>query len=235
MRLDSETPPSAEQLADLKEWMQRSPEHRQQLKRLTQHWHSANRLTELSFPLPGSQRDGLLANLRYQFKQLFSHGWQVTATMGVAVSLTVAIALSLMPFNRDGVSGNGIYETRIGEQNTITLVDGSVIQLNTDSQIQVNYLGNQRNIVLTAGEAHFDVAKDPQRPFVVSAGEGMVRAVGTAFSVRLDQQAVKVIVTEGKVALASSASQPTETMQPTQTLQLAPTNRQRLSRKRGRA
>ena len=102
------------------------------------------------------------------------------------------------------MSGNGIYETRIGEQNSITLVDGSVIQLNTDSHIQVNYEKNQRSIVLMAGEAHFEVAKDPSRPFVVKAGDGMVRAVGTAFTVRINPEALKVIVTEGKVALAAA-------------------------------
>ena len=67
----------------------------------------------------------------------------------------------------------------------------------------MNYEDNQRNIVLMAGEAHFDVAKDRSRPFVVKAGDGKVRAVGTAFTVRLKPEALKVIVTEGKVALAA--------------------------------
>ena len=202
VRLDSERAPSQQELAALKEWMQRSPAHTEQLKRLTQYWHSANLLTELSVPLPGSQREnGPLGNLRYQFSQLINNSWQATASLGAALTLTVAIAMGLILGNPSGVSGNGIYETRIGEQNTITLVDGSVIQLNTDSHIQVNYEDQQRNIVLIAGEAHFEVAKDTSRPFIVKAGEGMVRAVGTAFNVRLNSNALNVTVTEGKVAL----------------------------------
>ena len=204
VRLDGDRAPSATELDELKAWMQRSPAHKEQLKRLTQYWHKANLLTELSFPLPGSKRpNGLLANLRYQFRQLFTNSWQATTSLGAALTLSVAVATGLLLVNQDGVSGNGIYETRIGEQNTITLVDGSVIQLNTDSHIQVNYEDNQRNIVLMAGEAHFEVAKDRSRPFVVKAGDGMVRAVGTAFTVRINPEALKVIVTEGKVALVA--------------------------------
>ena len=204
VRLDSDRAPSQQDLDALKEWMQRSPAHTAQLKRLTKYWHSANLLTQLSFPLPGSQRpDGLLCNLRYQFKQLFIHGRQASATLGVAFTITLAIGAGLLfnNLNGAGVSGNGIYQTRIGEQNTITLIDGSVIQLNTNSRLQVNYESDQRDVVLIAGEAHFEVAKDTRRPFVVKAGEGIVRAVGTAFSVRMNPQALKVTVTEGKVAL----------------------------------
>jgi len=211
VRLDSDSAPTQKDLEELKQWMQRSPAHRQQLKRLTQHWHSANRLTELSFPLPGSQRpEGTMANLRYQFRHLLNNSWQATASLGAGLTLTIALAMGLLLTNPDAVSGNGIYETRVGEQNSITLVDGSVIQLNTDSHIQVNYVDNQRNVVLMAGEAHFEVAKDSSRPFIVKAGDGMVRAVGTAFTVRIHPEALKVTVTEGKVALVSS----TEVAQP---------------------
>lgn len=205
VRLDSDSAPSQKDLEELKQWMQRSPEHRQQLKRLTQYWHSANLLTELSFPLPGGQRpDGIMANLRYQLRQILSNPWQATASLGTALAVTVALAMGLLFGNPSGISGNGIYETRVGEQNSITLVDGSVIQLNTDSHIQVNYVDNQRNVVLMAGEAHFEVAKNSSRPFIVQAGDGMVRAVGTAFTIRLHPEALKVTVTEGKVALASN-------------------------------
>ena len=205
IRLDGDRAPSAAELEELKAWMQRSPAHKAQLKRLTQYWHRANLLTELSIPLPDSKRpNGLFASLRYQFRQLFTYNWQATTSFGAALTLTVAVVTGLLLINPDDVSGNGIYETRIGEQNSITLVDGSVIQLNTDSHIQVNYEKNQRSIVLMAGEAHFEVAKDPSRPFVVKAGDGMVRAVGTAFTVRINPEALKVIVTEGKVALAAA-------------------------------
>ena len=116
--------------------------------------------------------------------------------------------MGLLMDNSSGISGNGIYETRTGEQNSITLVDGSVIQLNTGSRIHVNFVDNQRTVSLMAGEVHFEVAKDTTRPFIVKAREGLVRAVGTAFTVRLQPQALKVVVAEGKVALATSLDKP---------------------------
>jgi len=210
VRLDSDRPLSQDELQQLKSWMQTSPAHREQLQRLTKYWHRANQLAELSFPLPGSPRpDGLTANMRYQFRQLFTSARQATVTLSAVFTLCMAVAIGLLINSGDSssVSGNGIYQTRIGEQNTITLSDGSVIQLNTNSRLQVNYVDQLRQVVLMAGEAHFDVAKEPDRPFLVKAGEGMVQAVGTAFSVRLNPEALRVTVTEGKVALISSATE----------------------------
>lgn len=204
VRLDSEQPPSGEELSELKAWINRSPAHRQQFQRLAQYWHHANILTELSFPMPGSQRpEGLWPGI----KQQLTHNWQAAASMSVAVILSLGLAIGIINSGVNGISGNGIYQTRIGEQNSITLVDGSVIQLNTNSQLQVDYIDNQRNVRLLSGEAHFEVAKDSKRPFIVKAGEGKVQAIGTAFSVRLKQQAIEVIVNEGKVGLSDATEQ----------------------------
>lgn len=91
--------------------------------------------------------------------------------------------------------------TARGERRTVSLPDGSRVELNTDSRIAVAYSDNRRDIVLTRGEALFDVAKDPSRPFVVKAGEAQVRAVGTAFNIRMREKVVELTVTEGVVAV----------------------------------
>jgi transmembrane sensor len=92
------------------------------------------------------------------------------------------------------------YTTQIGETRVIPLVDGSVITLNTNSTILVNYGPDRRDIQLVRGEALFDVAKDESRPFIVTAGLTQVRAVGTSFVVkRLPDQPVQVLVREGVV------------------------------------
>ena len=92
----------------------------------------------------------------------------------------------------------------MGEQRQLELPDGSVIYLNTNSQVQIDYTATTRNILLLQGEAHFDVAKNPGRPFNVYAGGGLVQAVGTAFTVFFkDDEAIDVTVTEGKVALSA--------------------------------
>jgi transmembrane sensor len=82
-----------------------------------------------------------------------------------------------------------------------TLADGSVVDLNAGAEIDVDFTGAWRRVTLRKGEAHFRVAKDAQRPFVVAVGTVEVRAVGTAFSVELGQQAIEVLVTEGVVVL----------------------------------
>jgi len=98
---------------------------------------------------------------------------------------------------------NGLYATAVGQQQDTILADGSVVLLNTNSQINVEYGTRYRDVHLLQGEAHFTVAKNTGLPFRVFAGNGRVQAVGTAFSVYLKNNAVDVTVTEGSVALAS--------------------------------
>jgi transmembrane sensor len=92
------------------------------------------------------------------------------------------------------------YATAVGEQSTISLSDGSEIELNTDSELIVYFSQDERRIALKRGEAYFDVSKDPDRPFVVITQSGRVTAVGTAFSVDVSDSAdTEVLVAEGRV------------------------------------
>jgi transmembrane sensor len=84
----------------------------------------------------------------------------------------------------------------------LILEDGSVVELNHGARVTTEFTATARRATLARGEALFTVAKNPARPFIVRAGGVDVRAVGTAFSVRLDAAAVEVLVTEGRVALA---------------------------------
>ena len=85
------------------------------------------------------------------------------------------------------------------------LADGTVVELNRGASLQVEFTAGERRVRLERGEAHFTVTKNPARPFVVSARGMDVRAVGTAFNVRLDTAAVEVLVTEGKVRVNETA------------------------------
>ena len=94
----------------------------------------------------------------------------------------------------------GRYQTRKGETKVVALQDGSVVTLNTDTEIQVGFSDKTRAVELVRGEALFDVAKNKTRPFVVAAGDTSVRVVGTSFTVsRLDTAPVQVLVREGIV------------------------------------
>ena len=101
------------------------------------------------------------------------------------------------------ILGEEHYRTQIGEMRVIPLSDGSVVFLNTNSQIAVRYTSSRRHIELVQGEALFDVAKNKQRPFIVQTGSTQIRAVGTSFSVKaLAGQPVQVLVREGVVEIA---------------------------------
>lgn len=102
-----------------------------------------------------------------------------------------------------------VAETGLAEHKQIVFEDGSRILLGAESSITANFSRTTRSVALDRGEAHFRVAHDPQRPFQVSAGGGMVTAVGTAFNVqhRLDSDVV-VTVTEGVVEVTPNSPHP---------------------------
>ncbi|MFC4313953.1 FecR family protein [Steroidobacter flavus] len=91
------------------------------------------------------------------------------------------------------------YHTPVGGVARVPISDGSNVTLNTDSRIRVVLTDTERHVDIERGEAFFEVAKDAARPFVVSAGNKRVIAVGTKFSVRRDGEDVYVVVTEGRV------------------------------------
>ena len=96
--------------------------------------------------------------------------------------------------------------TAVGQQRNVTLADGSVVMLNTNTILETNLSRRVRQIYLRKGEAHFQVAHDRSRPFLVHAGDAVVRAVGTQFEVRLlSDQHVDVVVNEGRVEVQAAA------------------------------
>jgi len=90
---------------------------------------------------------------------------------------------------------------------TRVLADGTVVELNGAAVIVADFTASERRVQLERGEAHFTVTKDPARPFIVTAAGVAVRAVGTAFNVRLADTAVEVLVTEGQVRLQPPPAQ----------------------------
>jgi transmembrane sensor len=100
------------------------------------------------------------------------------------------------------------YSTEIGEQRTIKLADGSIVELNSASRLRIHFTSKQRSVELMQGQALFQVAKERARPFVVSAGGARVRAVGTEFDVYQKQAATVVTVLEGQVAIVPQSVYP---------------------------
>jgi len=169
------------------QWRRQSPEHEQAYRDLEALWQQLPTALQTDRQrrqvLPA--RRGLPARLR--------RGLGLAA----AASLLVAVLAGLYPDYWQQPWAD--YRTRIGEQSSVALADGSVAHLNTDTALDVAWNGNERRVVLLRGEAEFDVAHDPQRPFRVIAGATTTEALGTRFVVRYDGNSGAVSLLQGKV------------------------------------
>lgn len=110
------------------------------------------------------------------------------------------------------------YATGASEQRVVRLDDGSWVRLNVNSRIRVAFTPHERRLVLTRGEAFFDVAHDAARPFIVAADGTKVRAVGTKFDVRDQGEAVQVTLLEGRVRVQHDDRPTAWTLSPNQKL-----------------
>lgn len=131
---------------------------------------------------------------------------------------------------------SGLYGTDVGEQRMVMLDDGSRMTLNTDTQVRVHFGDRQRTVSVNHGEAIFEVAKDPARPFVVRASGSEVVAVGTAFSVRYGAIAagtskeLTVTLIEGQVNVRPAAESAVDAIVPDRIISMKAGDRLRLDR-----
>lgn len=117
---------------------------------------------------------------------------------GFGAALAAAMVIGAVLFSQGGQT----YRTQVGERRAISLADGSTVELNTDSQVRVRLTKTQRSLTLDRGQAMFAVAHDAERPFIVTAGDTSVRAIGTRFEVYRAQDAVRVTLAEGRVQVS---------------------------------
>ena len=102
--------------------------------------------------------------------------------------------------------GTADYVTGRGQKTIIDLADGTRVTLDADSAVDVAFSDARRDVRLLKGRAFFDVAHDPAHPFAVRADTRVVTALGTRFDVRLTPGAVRVVLAQGSVSVASAAS-----------------------------
>lgn len=203
IKLDGDHQPKSEDLARLREWLSRSPAHRRALNQANRFWSNTS-LTELVVPLVQPRRTPF-DWLFYFFFRFFKR-WQL-ATTGAAIGLaaTVFVVFNLVSPVPPELK---VYTTAVGQQEVITLSDGSLAHLNTNTQLQVQYSKHARLLRLVKGEVHFNVSHNPSKPFRVYGGGGVVEAIGTAFTVSLLNRQMDVLVTEGLVAVSAHNEPP---------------------------
>ncbi len=181
----------------LLDWIAIDPRHGECLAELKGDWDEFDALDEwrpVDSKLPNP--DLLKRSLGLAKGGRLAAVWMGSAA-AVAVVGFVALFVSRtssMDVSRDLAPGDFAvsYERHV-------LEDGSTVELNRGAQVAVWYSVDERRLELVRGEAHFSVARDPNRPFVVAARNAQVVAVGTVFSVKLESRSLEVLVTEGTV------------------------------------
>src|ERR1700722_12075628 len=179
----NDAPGDEETIAAWLQWCDEAPENLQAFKRTQAVWHAA-----LPMEVPS-------VSSRSTLKPWFS----------AAASIILAVSVAVWFVARHGSdSGRQSFSTPIAGRGLSVLPDGSKVELGAGSRITTEYSEATRGVTVDSGEAFFSVKKDAQRPFVVSAGDLRVIAVGTAFNVRRGDDRVVVAVEEGKVRVADS-------------------------------
>jgi len=126
-------------------------------------------------------------------------------TWGTAAATLLATAGAILLLGTPSSRGAETFATAVGEQREVKLQDGSLVLLNTNSQVRVRYSAGAREIDLLKGEALFTVEKDPQRPFRVSAGTAIVHALGTQFDVYRQKARTFIEVVDGDVSVLNES------------------------------
>jgi transmembrane sensor len=189
---------SPEEQRDLDAWLEASSRHRGAFVRAQAIWVDLDRVAALN---TGRVTPGLSDHKR----RTFARAAAIAAVFLVTALAAFAVAQNFL---------SGRETTALGERRRITLDDGSAVVLNTASVMQVKFAPEQRRIVLRRGEAAFQVAHDERRPFIVQAGDVSVRAVGTAFTIRMrEDDSVGVVVTEGVVEVTNDGATLTQRSQ----------------------
>lgn len=190
---------SKEDLAAFREWINRSPHHAARIREIAALSDDLASLTECIGPLVASSanEEPLLMRRRRQF---FGG-----LPARVAMVIVAALVFSYLAYDRFiyDEAIHQFYATDIGEYKTVDLPDGSILKLNTNTAAEVHFDKNVREVRLAKGEAYFDVAENPSRPFTVYAGAHYARAIGTVFVVRLVEDQTELFVTEGVVEFAN--------------------------------
>ncbi len=183
--------------AEFESWIAADPRHTAEMEATDSFWE---RLGVVPDEVVESALEG--ARRRRTF-------WSRATIVG-SLAAAAAIAIAVVPGFRSragggiAASGGPPAVAAIDEPRTVSLADGTVVQLNTGGAVREDFTPETRRVHLSRGQAHFSVTRDPARPFVVRAGRIEVVAVGTAFEIQLGSSEVEVLVTEGVVKLGAT-------------------------------
>lgn len=188
--------------ASFEEWLGADPEHRSAFERASFIWRALD--GRAAPPELVAMRMDALSALAGQ-DDTPAPGWwrrkfvRRTGLGALAASVVAAVSFAVL---QPGSQPQGVdYATALGERRVVMLGDGSRLSMDAASEVTVAYSTDRRELELKSGRAKFDVAKDPLKPFTVAAGDKLIVATGTSFSVEILKGEVNVVLFEGHVAV----------------------------------
>lgn len=203
---------TAQERAEFDRWLDESPQH-------VDEYVQAERTHQLAAALANDEMLQAAARIAWRTtgrEAARSRWWAPTA---LAASLLVATVVGVTWLRTAPVPvADERHATAVGEQRSLRLADGTRVLLDTDSAIVARFSERGREVVLDRGRVRFEVAADPARPFLVKAGRGEIRDIGTTFQVEKTDAVVSVGLIEGSVIVSGGVAQASSTLQPGQQL-----------------
>ncbi|AMX03228.1 FecR family protein [Microbulbifer thermotolerans] len=193
-------------------WLSVSAANRRAFDQMAELWGDLGALAHLPIdqlfpesrpsPKPASEQQKNARTAATDSRRFISR-WTISGGL-VAACLAIALWLG-NPWSFGGLREQ-TYVTQVGETRTVTLADGTLVQLNTNTELRVAYSREERHTRLLRGEAYFDVVRQTARPFTVAAGKANIRVLGTEFNVERNPENTRVSVTDGVVAVSEAES-----------------------------
>jgi transmembrane sensor len=184
--------------AQFQQWLAASQRHAAAWQEIQSVWRAFDR------PRQAGEAGRMVRELTRRRRRRHRRAWLASAAAIVVLAAAWPLSRRVSPLAPK--AGPAEVAVAVSKPERRQLVDGSVVELKAGAEIEVHFSAGRRDVTLVRGEAHFAVAKDRSRPFVVATPWGEARAVGTAFSVEFDEQAMAVLVTEGTVAVRQPAA-----------------------------
>lgn len=187
-----------EDRANLQAWLNSSDAHREAFTQLDGIWTEISQVPALHELVCVADNDNVEPTMSDR------RAWlnQVAAALGLILMLGLVLAYTRGVFHQEEVHR---VATATGQISRVDLSDGSIATLGPRTRLEIAFTSGERRVALNGGEAFFEIAKDPDRPFVVGTSRGSVRVVGTRFNVRDGQSMLEIAVAEGTVKLRGAS------------------------------
>ena len=194
--------------AAFEDWLAESPEH-------IEAWLEVERMLALTHAVAADPMLRAAARAsRRERVAVARRPWRVWISAAAAMLVVAVAALQWWPQVQQAPATVEHFATAMGEQHEVTLPDGTVVRLDTGSTLSTRFDGEQRLVELRQGRAQFVVGEDPTRPFLVRAGDNLVRDIGTTFQVSRRGELVNIGLLEGRVDVSTPATGQATTLAP---------------------